>query len=286
MEVVNLEQGSQEWLDYRLGKVGASEVSHLFGVNPFCKSENQTMFLLGLKLGFNTIFINDAMRAGNDNEAEIIKFIEEKYDIETQPLVGHKGNISASFDGITLERDIVVEVKYSEYTYDYIKKHGEAPDYYELQIQQQMLVSGAGKAIFAAMNPKTRDIAHCELKACDVIQGFIKKNISDFFELMHSKEWVESDFDEERKDEDWLQAVLAYRYAKSLENEAKLAIQAAKETLIGLANGVRAKGAGCSVYPVGQKENINWKKLAEDSQLEVSDKYKKVTPASWGVRLT
>lgn len=286
MEVINLEQGSEEWLDYRMGKVGASEVSHLFDINPFCKAADQTKFLLGLKLGFNSIFINDAMRAGNENEADIIKFIEDKFDIVTQPLVGHRGDISASFDGITLERDIVVEVKYSEYTYDYILKHGEAPDYYTLQIQQQMLVSGAREAIFAAMNPKTRDIQYCKLESDDFLQASIKNKISDFFEFMHSKEWKEDDFNEERRDEEWLQAVEDYRDAKSMENEAKMAIKAAKETLVILSNGVRSKGAGCTVYPIKQKESINWKKLAEDSKLEVADKYKKVTPASWSIRLS
>lgn len=285
MRTVNLEQGSQEWLDYRTTKVGASEVSNLFNANPFCSAEDQTKFLLGLKLGFNSIFTNAAMKAGNDNEAHVVKAVEDAYDIITQPLVGHKGNISASFDGITLDGDIVVEVKYSDYTYNYVKEKGFTPPHYEMQVQQQLLVSGAEKAIFAVMHTETKEVVFDEIYPKAHLHSKIEEKVESFFELMHSKEWKEEDFNEEREDQEWLEAVANYKDAKAMEDEAKKAISRAKKVLIELSNGVRSKGGGISVYPVKGRETINWKGIVEDAHLTVDDRFKKQGASSWAVRI-
>jgi len=285
METVNLEQGSKEWHEYRRTKVGASEISYLFGCNPFCKAEDQEKYLIGLKLGFNTIFQNSAMKAGHDNEKEIVEYVEYAYDMPTQPLVGHTGNISASFDGITLDHDMVIEVKFSDSTYDSIKKN-IIPDHYELQVQQQLLVSGAEKAVFAAMQPQTRDIVMIEIFPDEAVHKEIVSKVDSFFERMNSKEWTENDFNEERTDDLWLQLVDNYREAKLLEEEAKQKVKSAKDALIELSVGVRASGGGASVYPVKPRETINYKQIIKDNGIEIDDKYKKVGSPSWSVRLS
>lgn len=284
MVTVDLEQGSKEWHDYRKNKVGASEISYLFNINPFCKAEDQTMYLLGLKLGFNTIFQSAAMRAGNDNESRIVKAVEEKYGIVTQPLVAHKGNVSASFDGITLDHDIVVEVKYSAGTYNFVKEKGFAPPHYELQVQQQLLVSGAEKAIFAAMHPETGDVAFSEIFAKEELYGKIISAVDEFFEL-YKRDWKEEDFVGERDDLDWLQAVQEYKEALALEEAAKAAKDKAKKELLQLAGGVRSSGAGCTVYQVKGRESIDYKKIVLDNKIKVDDKYKKTGEATWGIRV-
>lgn len=285
METVNLEQGSQEWLDYRVEKVGASEVANLFGENPFTKANDQTKYLLGLKLGFNNIFTNAAMRAGNDNEDAIIEYVEKAYDIVTQPLIGNVGKLSASFDGITMDQDLVVEVKYSDHTYNHIQKEQRPPEHYYLQVQQQLLVSGAEKAVFAAMNTKTREVEMCEVLPCPDTIYEIKKRVDEFFVLMDSKSWKEDDFNEDREDLDWLAAVEEYKEAKALETAAKAAMTAAKKSLIALSDGMRSSGGGATVYPVKGRESINYKQVIIDNDLEIDDKYKKTGAPSWSVRL-
>jgi len=286
MQTVNLIQGSEEWLSYRTKKGGASEVSYLFGCNPFCSANDQKKYLIGLKLGFNTIFMNDAMRAGNDNESEIMKVIEDEFDIVTQPLIGYKNNVSASFDGITLDNDVVVEVKHSTKTYEYVKENGNPPEHYYLQVQQQLHISGAGYAIFASMHTDTRDVLHCIVKRDkDVISDIVSK-WDIFFELMNSKEWIEEDFNEERDDLDWLHATENYKDALSMEREAKEAKEKAKKALIELTGGVSTKGNGVSVYNSKGRETINYKAIIKDNGIEIADKYKKQGKSSWGVRVT
>lgn len=286
MEVINLEQGSQEWLDFRKTKIGASELAYLFNANPFCKATDQMKYLIGLKLGFNEIFYNSAMRAGHDNESDIIEYVEKEYDIVTQPLVGYKENLVASYDGITFDNDIVVEVKFSKHTYDYILKHNDAPEHYYLQVQQQLFVSGAEKAIFAAMHSETREVAMCEIYPHQDVHKEIMSKVEDFYILLESKKWKEDDFNEERNDEEWIKAVDNYRIAKLNEDEIKKKVNEAKERLIKLSSGIRSKGAGCTVYPTKGRETVDYKSIIKDNNLSIDDKYKKVVASSWIVRLS
>lgn len=286
MQTVNLEQGSQEWLDYRRDKVGASDVSYLFGENPFCKADDQTKFLIGLKLGFNSIFINSAMQAGNDNEQDIIDHIEEKYGITTQPIVGYVGNISASFDGLTFDRDIVVEVKYSDHTYNIIKKYKKVPKNYYLQVQQQLLVSGAKKAYFAAMSPSTRDVEDIVVERDEKTIEQIQQKINEFYSLMASKKWSEDDFSEERNDLDWIDACYEYKELKEAENALNARIESSKERLIALAGGTRSKGSGITVYPVKGRETVDYKSIIKDAGLDIDPKYIKKGKESWSIKVS
>lgn len=286
MKVINLQQGTKEWHDYRQTKVGASEVSYLFNENPFCSSKDQTKYLLGIKLGFNQIFVNSHMRAGNDNEAEIVAYVEEKYNIITQPLVAYDGDISASFDGITFEHDAVIEVKYSTDTFNHIRTHKTPPRNYYLQVQQQMLVSGAKTAYFASMNKDTREIEVCEVEADAKVQNEIKEKIKDFMEFMHSQEWTADDFNEERTDDEWASLVDDYKIAKLINDEAKQKLDEAKKRLIEASGGSNSKGFGCTVYKTKGRETINYKAIIDDAGLEIDDKYKKIGGESWSIRLS
>ena len=287
MKTVDLIQGSEEWLTYRKTKVGASEMSYLFGVNPWCKAKDQMLFLIGLKLGFNEIFINNAMRAGNEAEDAIVKHVENKYQIVTQPLIGYKGKISASFDGITLDNDIVVEVKNSAHTYNELKKHNRVPEMYQLQIQTQLYVSDADRCIFAARNPDTGDIVDTEVFPVENIIDLIKEKVDEFYTRMASKEeWTAEDFTEERTDEDWAQAAEEYRFAKRLYDEAKMTLDEAKQRLIENTDGASTKGGGVTVYKTKPRVTVNYRKIVEDNKIEIDEKYKKTGAASWAVRVT
>jgi len=286
MEVINLEQGSQEWHDFRKTKIGASELAYLYNANPFCKASDQMKFLIGLKLGFNEIFYNSAMKAGHDNEKFIIEHVEKEYNIVTQPLVGYKENLVASYDGITFDNDIVVEVKFSKHTYEYIKKNNDAPEHYYLQVQQQLLVSGAEKAIFAAMHSDTREVAMCEIYPHSEVHSEIMAKVEEFYILFNSKKWKEEDFNEERTDKEWVKLTNNYRKAKEAEVKAKEKADKLKQELIELSGNMRSKGNGVSVYPIKGRETIDYKKVVSDNHIEIDNKYKKVGASSWGIKVT
>jgi len=67
--------------------------------------------------------------------------------------VGENSHISASFDGITFDNRIVFEHKLLNKSLRQIfKENAELPLNYRVQLEQQLLVSGAEKALFMASN--------------------------------------------------------------------------------------------------------------------------------------
>ncbi len=273
MKILNLKQGTQEWEKSRKESFNASETPALFEVNPF--APKNPLELAHLKYGDLVIHKNQAMIAGSENEGWIRERVEEVTGITFQPLVGAWDNderFRASFDGISFDGDEVLEIKFSKYTYEKVKQ-GEIPKNYYLQMQHQLLVSGAKEAIFAAVNPDSREI---------VIKGGITKDEKIVEEII--KRWIEFEkeykdkklppLEIERDDVDWELAVMAYKVAEQHYKEAKATFEEAKQTLIELSEGVKTKGFGITVIPV-KSSRYEYAKAKEYIPPEVLEKIKK-----------
>lgn len=137
-----LEQNTQEWKDWRVNSIGASESMLLMGSLPF-RFDNLTN-LWKRKIGLQPEKeYNAAMRLGSDNE-----------DIARQSYMRVTGNnvvpvcfshscgyISASFDGYDVEKKISVEIKIPQPKAWEAAKKGKVKDYYYTQIQHHYLAS-------------------------------------------------------------------------------------------------------------------------------------------------
>jgi putative phage-type endonuclease len=105
--IINLTQGSQEWLDYRRTMRNASETAAVLGVSPWC-----TPYQLWLqKTGRAETKSNAAMQRGTELEPAARAAYETETGYIMQPLVLQDGLYSASLDGMTLEGDLIVEIK-------------------------------------------------------------------------------------------------------------------------------------------------------------------------------
>ncbi len=105
--IVQLTQGSPEWLDYRRTMRNASETAAVLGVSPWC-----TPYQLWLqKTGRADTKANAAMQRGTDLEPAARAAYETETGTIMQPLVLQDGLYSASLDGMTLEGDLIVEIK-------------------------------------------------------------------------------------------------------------------------------------------------------------------------------
>ena len=187
---LDLEQGSDEWLESRMLSFNASECGSLFGCSPY---DPQTPLKLAeIKYAGRTIFVNDAMRRGNEQEPFIREHIEQKYEINLYPIVGcleEDNRFRASFDGITEDGNTICEIKNSDKTYLYTQKHLKPPKNYELQIQHQLLVSGANVCIFAVRNNTSGEIIDVMVYPDNEIQEEIKLRWIEFEEFFKDVEW-------------------------------------------------------------------------------------------------
>lgn len=148
MKVIDLEQGTPEWLEWREGGIGASEAPTIIGKNPY-----QTPYdLFQVKAGFKSapdLSRNPNVIRGNREEEGNRSRIEEKHGIVLLPLCIEHSSIPwlrASLDGISSKDGRLVELKApSKRVYEEIAKNGwgsRSVIMYGTQVQHQLLASG------------------------------------------------------------------------------------------------------------------------------------------------
>ena len=141
--VLKLVQGSAEWHAHRAQFRNASESATVMGLSPW-----QTPYQLWqVRTGRMEVPVTAPMRHGTEMEPRARAAYEEQTGMIMQPLVLTDGDYSASLDGITLEGDLLLEVKcpykgQSSALWQAVSV-GEVPERYRIQVQHQLMVAGA-----------------------------------------------------------------------------------------------------------------------------------------------
>ena len=155
MQTVELQQGTPEWHAFRAAHYTASDAPAMLGISPY-KTRNE--LLREKKLGI-TPELDAATQArmakGHEYEAQARSVAEVEMGEELYPVVGvcaAHPKLAASFDGITMDGRVVWEHKTLNDTIRAAAAKGEIPEHHRAQLEHQLLVSGADKAIFFASN--------------------------------------------------------------------------------------------------------------------------------------
>ncbi len=139
--IVNLEQGTEAWLDWRRQGIGASDAPAIMGENPW----KSPACLLRVKRGEATINLkNRAMERGIILEPEARKSYESKVGLRVHPLCLQSTKYEwqrASLDGIAEDGSTVVEIKCGESVYRKASRYRTVPDYYFGQLQHILSVT-------------------------------------------------------------------------------------------------------------------------------------------------
>ena len=156
--VVNLEQGSAEWLNWRRSGIGASDAPTVMGENRW-KSAN---VLRAEKSDPNhEPFVSDAMLRGTNLESSARREYNTRYDIDMVPMCLESVErpwMKCSVDGISIDRSIVLEIKCGESSFKYTRKTGKVPDYYYGQLQHILSITGFGSIDYWSYLPLTSPI--------------------------------------------------------------------------------------------------------------------------------
>jgi len=164
MQLIELEQGGELWHAHRAAHFNASECAAMLGISPYMTRDE----LLRLKKTGVAPEINEHQQRlfdqGHQIEALLRPVAEEQLGQELFPCVGvlEGTKLSASFDGLTMDERTVFEAKTLNQTlkgilsmydgYSDIISGQSLPLHYQAQLEQQLLVSGAEKALFMAGN--------------------------------------------------------------------------------------------------------------------------------------
>jgi len=141
-EIVELEQGTPQWIEWRHRGIGASDAPIIMGENPWKSAEK----LLREKRGpARDSFKNEAMIRGALLEPQARKFYVERSGNEVKPACLQSLQYSwlrASVDGISRSGSTIVEIKCGESVYKHTSRNGCAPHYYYGQLQHILAVTG------------------------------------------------------------------------------------------------------------------------------------------------
>lgn len=164
MQTHDLIQGSPEWLAYRRDHFNASDAPAMLGCSPY---KRRDALLREMATGIGEEVDEATQRrfdAGHRFEANARKLAEELLGEDLFPVVGSQGRYSASLDGLTMLGEICWEHKTLNRELREVfadietiaPEHREhsggksLPLHYQVQMEQQLMVSGASKCLFTA----------------------------------------------------------------------------------------------------------------------------------------
>lgn len=151
MRHTDIEPNTPEWLELRKNYRTASEAAIVCGISPFTKPEKFKL----IKAGLAKQFYNKAMQLGHESEEATRKWASERLGVELEEAIFTRDGYLASLDGYSpADGGTVVEIKASSHTYNNLMD-GIVPEYYWLQIQQQLFCSESKWAYLVAWCPKT-----------------------------------------------------------------------------------------------------------------------------------
>ena len=160
----HLEQGTEDWLKLRLGKVTASGVADVLAKTKTGVSASRANYLIKLAIQRTTGqieegYTNDAMQWGKDHEAQA----RVAYEVASGNFVDQVGFVEhpsiawfgCSPDGLVDGNAGLVEIKCpnSATHWSYIRQDGP-PNKYYIQMQAQMACTGRSWCDFVSYDPR------------------------------------------------------------------------------------------------------------------------------------
>jgi putative phage-type endonuclease len=272
-QIIQLVQGSPEWHAHRRGQRNASETPAVLGISPWVTPYQLWL----LKTGRAEPEVNAAMRHGTALEP----VARHAYEVETghvmQPLVLQDGEYSASLDGITLDGELVVEIKCPmrgrQSSLWQAVAAGSVPEHFLVQIQHQFMVSGARQSHLWVFDGELGLLRVIEPD--EGIFGRIREGWDAFAQYLASDTPPPlADADAVKRDDaQWQSAARSFVAAKQQADVAATALEQARDALVALAVHPREQGAGVSVTRYWKAGAVDYKRVPALQDVEL-DQYR------------
>jgi len=259
-KIVELEQNTSDWHDWRATVIGASEGRDAMNIN-------KRLWLIKTGQIERPFFSTAATRRGHALEPEARFMAEVELGMSFIPLCAQRGFIAASADGVNLDEKSGVEIKCPsnpEIHEEHLR--GNISRVYLHQMQQQMYVFGFYHMSFISYMPEhetTHKIISIE-RDDDYIAEMIVGQ-TEFWKRVQSGVWPNDGLAD---------LILQAAEATAVENEAAEAAKLAKTELRNAMEdaGVKSSDAdGIKVCMVSRKI-VDRKLLAGDDQFEPAKK--------------
>ncbi|MCE5319423.1 MAG: YqaJ viral recombinase family protein [Parachlamydia sp.] len=270
MKIINLEQNTPEWLEFRRGKIGASDAPIIMGVSPY-----RTAYELYLdKTEGITQAKNEAMKRGSFLEDDARRQL--KLDLRLSGDIGpavlqseeHEEFI-ASLDCFTPETGFMSEIKCPNEADHLMAVAGKIPEKYYPQLQHQMYVAGAssniyysyrqGQGVFVVCPRDNEYIAKLVQKEMEFIEN-VRAGIPP---ALSDKDFVE------RFDMEFLTYARSFELLKEQISELQTKEQALKDKLIEIAAGQNCRAGNVRVSKRFRKGSVEYAKIPQLAEIDL-----------------
>lgn len=286
MKRIELEQGTEQWLEWRRNKITATDSSIITGYNTFPGSSPYNLFLE--KKGYGKIReMTEDMLLGKELEPLArVKFME-KVGTFVKPVCVESSEFdwsAASLDGLSADNKTLVEIKvHRPATFQKVKEAG-VPTYYFPQLQKQLYVCELDTIFYFCINRQTHE-EHIIQMGRD--EGFIKKMIQMELEFL---ECLETDTPPKECDNDFIedtserfnQTASDYLRIKNAIKDLELKEAHLRGELIEMSFDRNTKGNGIKLQKIIRKGNVEYQKIPalQNINLEI---YRKPASSSWRI---
>lgn len=279
-----MQQGSPEWHEWRQGKIGGSDAPVIMGDSPWCNPHTLWQRKLGLLPEQKTSY---AMLRGIEMEEKARQAFEEQTgfvvfpDVRTHPKLPW---MIASLDGITMQGDVIVEIKCPTPGGSSHKSalEGVIPAIYKAQLQHQMLVCGLDEVFYWSYDGE-RGILLREIADTEYQRELLRKEV-EFFECMRTSTSPADDRDV--RDAEWTSCAEQLREALLSQRRIDSDVNNLKERLVGLSEGKghRLEGAGVSVTFVRRRGAVDYSCIPSLRNIDL-EPYRGPDTEYWSVKL-
>jgi putative phage-type endonuclease len=255
-------QQTNEWLDFRRGKLSASKAPVILGASPYATPYQLFEEELGLR---ETQKSTPYMQKGLDCEAEARDWFLMETGIHVSPSVEvHPDNplFIASLDGISEKRDTIVEIKNNNKNFHDMAHSGKIPDFHFIQLQHQMYVTGMKESHYLSWrkdDPLFLRIARDDDFIADMIAKELefKKCIDDLV----PPPLTDRDYCDLSHDLVLSEVYRQYELNKRLQKEYEAKAESFKTQMLTIAGDRNVKGSGFMMTRYMTKGRVDYDKL-------------------------
>jgi len=281
LNTIPLEQGSQNWLDYRKTRIGASDAASIMGVGFSTPLE-----LWKEKLGLVTKEVTSRMQRGTDLEPMAREaFIKEQEVFVAPAVIESKEHtwMFASVDGLSYDGKTLVEIKCPNQKDHALALEGKIPEKYFPQLQHQMLVLNLEMMYYFSFdgNQGARVLVYADSE----YQRTLIAKERDFYKKLITFEQPElTDRDYIQKtDYDFLHHVHEYRNLLAKEKEIEQLKENHRNALVHLADKQNVEGGGLRVQQITRRGFVDYSAIPELKSVDL-ERYRK--PSIESVRIS
>ena len=283
MRKVDLEQGSQAWLEWRRGRLTATDAPALMGVSPYCTPYKCYQRKLGL---IPEQTKTQAMQRGIDDEPIARALFNHRYGFDMSPCIIESELVNfmgASLDGISECGKYLLEVKSNGEQY-----HGKAiPDLHLFQMQHQLLCTDTIAKICFYASYNSGELIVKEVKADPQWMLDYLTKAKEFWKgiVFHEPPpLTNKDYKDMSESMTWGEKASYYMQINNDMKKLEYEKERIKKELIDLAGQESSCGSGIKLLKKLVKGRVDYEAIPELATIDL-DKYRRPASESWAIML-